>query len=170
MTTTGHTSLPHPIADLASIGTSVWLDSLSRAMIERGELERLVDDLGVVGVTANPAIFEKAISGGSEYDAPLAALTDDGVDVFAAYETLAVEDVRAAADVLRPVYDRTGGLDGYASLEVAPDLAHDAEATFASALDLWRRLDRPNVMIKIPGTPAGAEAIRPATAAGITST
>ena len=167
MTTTPRTSLPRPIADLASLGTSVWLDSLSRAMIATGELERHVHDHGVVGVTANPAIFEKAISGGSEYDAPLAALRDDGAAVFAAYETLAVEDVRSAADVLRPVYDRTDGLDGYASLEVGPDLAHDADATFASAVHLWRRLDRPNVMIKIPGTPAGAEAIRRATAAGI---
>ena len=161
------TPLSRPIAALASLGTSIWLDSLSRALIERGELERLVREHGVVGVTANPAIFEKAISGGSEYDAPLAALRRDGVGMFDAYEQLAVEDVRAAADVLRPVYDRTGGLDGYASLEVAPDLAHDADATLASALDLWRRLDRPNVMIKIPGTPAGVEAIRRATAAGV---
>ena len=136
-------------------------------MLERGELERLVRASGVVGVTANPAIFEKAISGGSEYDEPLTALARKGLDVVAAYEALAVEDVRAAADVLRPVYERTDGLDGYASLEVAPDLASDAEATLASALDFWKRLDRPNVMIKIPGTPAGIEAIRRATAAGI---
>ncbi len=121
----------------------------------------------MVGVTANPAIFEKAIAGGSEYDEPLRVLAEDGLDVVSAYERLAVEDVRAAADVLRPVYDRTDHRDGYASLDVAPDLAHDADATLASALDLWRRLDRPNVMIKIPGTPAGVEAIRRATAAGV---
>ena len=167
MTTQQQTLLPAPLAALAGVGTSMWLDSLSRAMIKRGELERLVRERGVVGVTANPAIFEKAISGGSEYDEPLAALADAGLDAVTAYEALAVEDVRAAADVLRSVYDESEGLDGYASLEVAPDLAHDADATFASALDLWRRLDRPNVMIKIPGTPAGVEAIRRATAAGI---
>ncbi len=159
--------IPRSIAELAALGTSVWLDSLSRAMLERGELERLVRTAGVVGVTANPAIFEKAISGGSEYDAPLSALACCGLDATAAYEALAVEDVRGAADVLRPVYERTGGSDGYASLEVAPDLADDAEATLASAVDLWRRLDRPNVMVKIPGTAAGVEAIRRATAAGI---
>ena len=167
MTHTASTSTPRSIAELAALGTSVWLDSLSRAMLERGELERLVRDSGVVGVTANPAIFEKAISGGSEYDEPLTALAEDGSDAVAAYEALAVEDVRAAADVLRPVYEHTGGLDGYASLEVAPDLAGDSDATLASAVELWQRLDRPNVMIKIPGTPAGVGAIRRATAAGI---
>ena len=167
MTTHQQTLRPSPLAALARLGTSIWLDSLSRAMIERGELARLVRESGVVGVTANPAIFEKAISGGSEYDASLAALAREGLGALDAYEALAVEDVRAAADVLRPIFDRSEGLDGYASLEVAPDLAHDADATLASALDLWRRLDRPNAMIKIPGTPAGTEAIRRATAAGI---
>ena len=167
MTHTASASTTRPVGELAEIGTSVWLDSLSRAMLERGELERLVGHSGVVGVTANPAIFEKAISGGSEYDAPLAALAAAGVGAVSAYEALAVEDVRSAADVLRPVYERSGGLDGYASLEVAPDLAGDTNATLASAIDLWRRLDRPNVMVKIPGTPAGVEAIRRATAAGI---
>ena len=167
MTTTKQAEISSPLAALAQLGTSVWLDSLSRAMTDSGELERLVRKFGVVGVTANPAIFQKAISGGREYDAPLRALAEQGLDVVAAYETLAVEDVRAAADVLRPVYDRTDHRDGYASLEVAPDVADDAEATLASALDLWRRLDRPNVMIKIPGTPAGVEAIRRSTAAGV---
>lgn len=149
------------------MGTSVWLDSLSRGMIESRELARLVREHGVVGVTANPAIFEQAIVGGREYDQPLAVLTGQGLSGVAAYEALAVEDVRSAADVLRPVYERTGGVDGYASLEVAPDLAHDADATFASVLDLWQRLARPNVMIKIPATPAGVQAIRRATAAEI---
>jgi transaldolase len=167
MTRTPSISISRSIAELAALGTSVWLDSLSRAMLERGALERLVRTSGVVGVTANPAIFEKAISGGSEYDAPLSALARRGLNASAANEALAVEDVQGAADVLRPVYERTGGSDGYASLEVAPDLADDAEATLASAVDLWRRLDRPNAMVKIPGTRAGVEAIRRATAAGI---
>ncbi len=165
--TTKQTHISRPLAALAELGTSVWLDSLGRAMLESGELERLVRDLGVVGVTANPAIFEKAISGGSEYDEPLSALATQGLDVVAAYQMLAVEDVRAAADVLRPIYESTDHRDGYASLEVARDLAHDADATLAAALDLWRRLDRPNAMIKIPGTPAGVEAIRRATSAGV---
>jgi transaldolase len=160
-------SIPAPVATLAALGTSVWLDSLSRGMLDSGRLRELVRSYGVVGVTANPAIFEKAITGSDEYDEPLAALAAAGVSAVAAYEALAVEDVRAAADVLRPVYEQTNHLDGYASLEVAPDLADDAEATLASAVDLWQRLDRPNVMIKIPGTPAGVEAIRWATAAGI---
>jgi transaldolase len=167
MTTPTQTHIANSVRALADLGASVWLDSLSRAMIDSGELVRLVREHGVVGVTANPAIFEKAISGGSEYDEPLAALANDGLDIASAYETLAVEDVRAAADVLRPVFDRTGGVDGYASLEVAPDLAHDSDATVDSALDLWQRLDRPNVFIKIPGTPAGVNAIRRATAAGV---
>ena len=167
MTRTAPISIPRPITELAALGTSIWLDSLSRAMLERGELERLVQTSGIVGVTANPSIFEKAISEGSEYDAPLSVLARGGLDATTAYEALAVEDVQGAADVLRPVYERTGGSDGYASLEVAPDLADDAEATLASAVDLWRRLDRPNVMVKIPGTPAGVGAIRRATAAGI---
>ena len=167
MTATSPSSTAHPTAALAAVGTSIWLDALSRVMIDSGELERLVHERGVVGVTANPAIFEKAISAGSEYDAPLRDLAAQGIDGVAAYEALAVDDVRAAADLLRPVYDATDHRDGYASLEVAPDLAHDAAATFASALELWRRLDRPNVMIKIPATPAGIEAIRRATAAGV---
>jgi transaldolase len=167
MTTTKQISEARPLAALAEVGTSVWLDSLSRAMIGSGELERLVRELDVAGVTANPAIFEKAFADGTAYDAALNALARQGLDTVAAYEQLAVEDVQAAADVLRPVYDRTDHRDGYASLEVAPGLAHDADATLASVLDLWRRLDRPNVMIKIPGTPAGVEAIRRATAAGV---
>ena len=103
MTPTASLSILRPIAELAELGTSIWLDSLSRALLDSGELERLVRAYGVVGVTANPAIFEKAISGGSEYDAPLTMLARAGLDAVAAYEALAVEDVRAAADVLRPV-------------------------------------------------------------------
>src|SRR3712207_132265 len=113
--------IPRPLDDLARVGTSVWLDSLSRGLIETGELERLVTELGVAGVTANPAIFARAIVPGSEYDEPLSRLKRRGLGAFAAYETLAVEDVRAAADVLRPVYERTDHGDGYASLEVAPE-------------------------------------------------
>ena len=139
-------------------------------MIQDGTLQRLVDSYGVAGVTANPAIFEKAIAAGHEYDEPLQTLLRGGHDSLGAYEALAVEDVGAAADVLRAVHERSRGRDGYASLEVAPDLAHDAAGTLTSAMALWRRLDRPNAMIKIPATAAGVEAIRRATAAASTST
>ena len=155
------------LSALTAVGTSVWLDALSRDILGSGELEQLVREHDVSGVTANPSIFEQAILGSTAYDERLAALAGQGRDVVAAYEALAVEDVRAAADVLRPVYERTNGLDGFASLEVAPDLAHDADATFSSVRELWQRLDRPNVMIKIPGTRAGAEAIRRSISAGI---
>ncbi|MDP8943547.1 MAG: bifunctional transaldolase/phosoglucose isomerase [Actinomycetota bacterium] len=152
---------------LSSVGTSVWLDAIRRSMIETGELERLVREDAVVGVTANPTIFEKAILGSPDYDERLAELTAEGADTQAIYETLAVEDVQAAADVLRPVHEETGGRDGYASLEVAPELARDTEGTVAAAAAFWERLDRPNAMIKIPATDEGLAAIRRSTAAGI---
>jgi len=159
------TTVP-PLRALSAIGTSAWLDSLSRSMLETGELAALIED-GVVGVTANPAIIEKAILGSDDYDAALARLADRPRTAVELYETLAIDDVRAAADVLRPVHERSGGLNGYASLEVAPAIDHDVERTVASVQDLWARLDRPNVMIKIPATEAGIDAIRRAVAEGI---
>jgi transaldolase/glucose-6-phosphate isomerase len=156
-----------PIGRLAELGTSAWLDSIRRSMLTGGDLERLVNEDGVVGVTSNPSIFEKAILGSPDYDERLAELTHNGAEVEQIYWTLAVEDVQGAADVLRPVWDRTHGLDGYVSLEVAPAVARDTDATLAMARDLWARVDRPNVMIKIPGTPEGVPAIRAAIAEGI---
>ncbi|MBS1869072.1 MAG: bifunctional transaldolase/phosoglucose isomerase [Actinobacteria bacterium] len=156
-----------PIGRLAELGTSAWLDSIRRSMLTGGDLRRLVEEDGVVGVTSNPSIFEQAILGSPDYDARLAELTHDGDGVEEIYWTLAIEDVQGAADVLRPVWDRTDGLDGYVSLEVSPYVASDTEATLAMVRDLWRRCDRPNVMIKIPGTPEGVPAIRRAIADGI---
>jgi len=156
-----------PIGRLAELGTSVWLDSIRRSMLTGGELKRLVEEDGVVGVTSNPSIFEQAILGSPDYDGRLAELTHNGDGVEEIYWTLAIEDVQDAADVLRPVWERTGGLDGYVSLEVAPNVARDTDGTLAMARDLWRRCDRPNVMIKIPGTPEGVPAIRAAIAEGI---
>ncbi|HZV73980.1 MAG TPA: bifunctional transaldolase/phosoglucose isomerase [Conexibacter sp.] len=156
-----------PIGHLAELGTSAWLDSIRRSMLTGGDLERLVNEDGVVGVTSNPSIFEQAILGSPDYDERLAELTHDGADVEAIYWTLAIEDVQGAADVLRPVWERTEGLDGYVSLEVAPAVARDTDGTLAMARDLWARVDRPNVMIKIPGTPEGVPAIRAAIADGI---
>ena len=152
---------------LSAVGTSVWLDAIRRSMITTGELERLVREDAVVGVTANPSIFEKAILGSSDYDERLAELTEQGADAQAIYETLAVEDVQAACDVLRPVWEETSGRDGFVSLEVAPELARDADGTVAAAASFWERLQRPNAMIKIPGTDEGVEAIRRSIAAGI---
>jgi transaldolase/glucose-6-phosphate isomerase len=156
-----------PIGRLAELGTSAWLDSIRRSMLTGGELQRLADEDGVVGVTSNPSIFEQAILGSPDYDERLAELTHNGDGVEEIYWTLAIEDVQGAADVLRPVWEHTDGGDGYVSLEVAPDVARDTEATLAMARDLWARADRPNVMIKIPGTPEGVPAIRAAIAEGI---
>ncbi len=156
-----------PIGRLAELGTSAWLDSIRRSMLTGGELQRLVEEDGVVGVTSNPSIFEQAILGSPDYDERLAELTHNGNGVEQIYWTLAIEDVQDAADVLRPVWERSGGVDGYVSLEVAPNVARDTEATLAMARDLWTRCDRPNVMIKIPGTPEGVPAIRAAIAEGI---
>ena len=156
-----------PIGRLAELGTSAWLDSIRRSMLTGGDLRRLVEEDGVVGVTSNPSIFEQAILGSPDYDERLAELTTNGNGVEDIYWTLAIEDVQGAADVLRPVWERTGGVDGYVSLEVAPSVARDGEATLAMARDLWSRCDRPNVMIKIPGTPEGVPAIRAAIAEGI---
>jgi transaldolase len=139
-------------------GQSVWIDFISRDALASGELARLVA-AGVLGLTSNPAIFEKAISTGKTYDTDIAALATEGRPVKEIYETLAMSDIAAAADLLRPVYDRTGGLDGYVSLEVSPYLAHDTAGTIAEGKRLHATLGRPNVMIKVPGTPEGVPAI-----------
>ena len=152
---------------LAQNGVSVWLDDLSRTMIGSGELGRLVAELGVVGVTTNPTIFAAAAAQGDAYDAQLAALAADGADVDGAVFAITTDDVRAACDVLRPVFDATGGQDGRVSIEVDPALARDTDATIASARRLWATVDRPNVMIKIPATVEGLPAIAQALAEGI---
>lgn len=151
---------------LAALGQSVWLDFIHRDILESGRLAALIAD-GVRGVTSNPAIFEKAIAGGADYDRDIARLADDGFSPEAVYEALAVLDVRAAADLLRPVYDSSAGGDGFVSLEVSPVLADDAEATVAEAARLSSAVGRPNLMIKIPATPAGIRAVESAVAAGI---
>ena len=146
------------IQELQKLGQSVWYDNISRATIESGELQRLIA-LGVSGLTSNPTIFDKAISGSTDYDDALAELARDGMSTNEIYETLAIEDIRAAADLLRPVYDHSGGADGYASLEVNPHLAHDTESTVVEARRLYSTLSRPNVMVKVPATPEGVPAI-----------
>jgi transaldolase/glucose-6-phosphate isomerase len=155
------------LAALTAQGTSVWLDQIRRTLIEGGELQRLIDEYSLRGVTSNPAIFEKAILGSDDYDDELREMAGQGLGPREIYENIAIKDVQLAADVLRPVYDDLGGYDGYVSLEVMPDLAHDTDATLAQAREYWRRVDRPNVMIKIPGTPAGVPAIEQAIFEGI---
>ena len=155
------------LAALTEAGTSVWLDQIRRSLIESGELQRLVEEDSLRGVTSNPAIFEKAILGSEDYDADIERLAGEGLDAVSIYLNLAIRDVQMACDVLRPVWEDAGGADGFVSLEVEPSLAHDAEATLRQASELWEAVDRPNVMIKIPGTEAGLSAIEDAIAAGI---
>jgi transaldolase/glucose-6-phosphate isomerase len=155
------------LATLTSLGTSVWLDQIRRSLIEGGELQRLIDEYSLRGVTSNPAIFEKAILGSDDYDDELREMAGQGLGPREIYENIAIRDVQMAADLLRPLYDETEGYDGYVSLEVMPDLAHDAEATLVQAREYWRRCERPNVMIKIPGTDEGLTAIEQAIVEGI---
>ena len=155
------------LAALTAAGTSVWLDQIRRGMIESGELQRLIDEYSLRGVTSNPAIFEKAILGSSDYDEQIAELAAQGLTARQIYDEIAVTDVQMGADVLRGVYDETGGIDGYVSLEVGPEAANDTEETLREARDYWRRVDRPNIFIKIPGTPAGVPAIEQAIFEGI---
>jgi transaldolase/glucose-6-phosphate isomerase len=147
------------LLDLLQHGQSYWLDNLTRGMIRSGELQRRVEEQGLRGVTSNPAIFHKAISSGSDYDEQIQDLADRGESVEAMYESLVVTDIREACDVLRTVYDDSGGVDGYVSLEVSPYLIHDTAGSLEEARHLWEVVDRPNLMIKIPGTPAGVPAI-----------
>src|SRR5579872_2550296 len=153
------------IQQLETFGQSVWLDFISRKAINDGTLKELIEK-GIVGMTSNPAIFEKSMAG-NEYDAEIAALAREGKNANAIYEALAIEDVQAAADLLRPVFDRTKGDDGYISLEVSPLLARDTKGTIREAQELWKRVDRPNSMIKIPATVEGLPAIEESLASGI---
>jgi transaldolase/glucose-6-phosphate isomerase len=161
------TGVNERLAALTAAGTSVWLDQIRRGMIEDGELARMVSEDSLRGVTSNPAIFEKAILGSPDYDEDLAAAAREGLSAREVYRALAVRDVRLAADVLRPVYDETGGYDGYVSLEVAPRLAHDTEGTLEQARMYWELVDRPNLMIKIPATEEGIPAIEQALYEGL---
>ncbi|OAI40944.1 hypothetical protein AYO38_00755 [bacterium SCGC AG-212-C10] len=154
------------VQELAAIGQSLWIDYIRRSYVDGGGMQALID-AGVVGVTSNPSIFEKAIGAGEEYDAQLRELVKSGADVPAIYEAAVLHDIAAAADLFRPVYDRTEGLDGYVSIEVSPTLAHDTEGTIAEARHLFATLKRPNVMIKVPATPAGIPAIETLTREGI---
>ena len=155
------------LAQLTEKGVSVWLDQIRRGMIETGELKRLVDESSLRGVTSNPAIFEKAILGSTDYDDQLRELAEQGKGPRDIFEEIAVRDVQMACDVLHDVWESGDRNDGFVSIEVMPDIAHDTEQTLAQARDYWQRVDRPNLMVKIPGTPEGVPAIEQAIAEGI---
>ena len=155
------------LAALTAAGTSVWLDQIRRSLITSGELERLVREDSLRGVTSNPAIFEKAILGSSDYDEQVAELAAKGLSAREIYDEIAILDVQLACDVLRPVWEEASHADGFVSLEVEPALAHDTDGTLAQAREYWSRVDRPNLLIKIPGTDAGVPAIEEAIASGI---
>src|SRR5437867_6523182 len=149
----------NPLFELHRYGQSIWFDTISRSLVLTGGLQQLIDDYAVVGVTSNPTIFEKAIAGSADYDADIRALAKAGHRAPQIYERLATDDVRMACDVLRSRYDQTNHIDGRVSIEVSPLLAFNTQETMAEARWLWRTVDRPNLMVKIPGTPAGIPAI-----------
>ncbi|HEY3415766.1 MAG TPA: transaldolase family protein, partial [Armatimonadota bacterium] len=146
------------LTDLINAGQSVWLDNMSRALIDSGELRRLID-MGVRGATANPTILDKAISGSLDYDGDIHRLTTEGKSPLEIYEILAIDDIGRAADLFHPLYEDTAGGDGYMSLEVSPLIAYDTDETIARVRDLHKALHRENVMIKVPATQPGIPAI-----------
>lgn len=151
---------------LHDLGQSIWLDNITREMLESGQLQTYIDDYSVTGLTSNPSIFDKAIAGGG-YDDAIREKASRGIDREALFFELAIEDLRRAADAFRPVHERTSGLDGWVSLEVPPTLAYDAETTLKVARELHAQAARPNLLIKIPGTKEGLRAIEEAIAAGV---
>jgi transaldolase len=157
----------NPLLALKALGQHIWLDNLSRTLLREGGLQRLIDEDGVDGVTSNPAIFEKAISNGTYYREDLERLLGPGLEAEACYESLVIADIRAASKILQSAYLNSGGETGYVSLEVSPELAYDAAGTVAAAQRLRQAVGRDNVLIKVPGTPAGIAAFEQLTAAGL---
>jgi len=157
----------NPLLELKQLGQSVWLDNISRKLIASGELERLVKEDGISGVTSNPTIFEKAVSGGTDYDEAMRALIAQDKSNAEIYDALTISDIQDATDILRPVFDATEGVDGYVSIEVSPRLAHDTAGTLADARRLFAAVNRPNLLIKVPATREGLPAIRQLLSEGI---
>lgn len=155
------------LLEISTFGQSIWMDNLSRDLIESGELKQMTQDQGIRGITSNPAIFEKAIAGNATYDADIEAGIKAGKSVLDIYESLTFDDIRNACDIFKPIYDQTQGLDGYVSIEVPPNIANDTQATIEQARRYHREIGRDNVMIKIPGTPAGLPAVEQVIADGI---
>lgn len=146
------------VREVQEHGQSVWYDNIRRGLFGSGELKRLID-LGVTGLTSNPTIFQKAIAESGDYDDAFEELVGEGKSTKEVYESLVIDDIRAASDLLRAVYEGTDGVDGYASLEVSPHLAHDTDAMVSEGRSLFAALDRPNVMVKVPATPEGIPAV-----------
>jgi transaldolase len=159
----------NPLRDVEALGQSIWLDYMRRDLITTGKLQQMIDEDGISGITSNPTIFEKAISAGTDYDSAIQKTLNDSPEIGSAalFEQLEVEDIRMAADVLRPTYDETKGADGFVSIEVNPYLAYDTAGSVAEAQRLWSEVDRPNVMVKIPATVEGIPAIEQLIAIGI---
>ncbi|SPM43149.1 Transaldolase [Mycobacterium numidiamassiliense] len=155
------------LAALSAAGVSVWLDDLSRERLQSGNLQELIDTKSIVGVTTNPSIFQAAFAHGDSYDGQIAELAERGADVDATIRTITTDDVRTACDVLAPQWEASGGVDGRVSIEVDPRLANETEKTVAQAIELWKIVDRPNLLIKIPATEAGLPAITAVLAEGI---
>src|SRR5512145_1673118 len=157
----------NPIEKLTSLGQSLWLDNIQRKQLENGELKAMIERGDIRGMTSNPSIFNNAIAKSQDYDAALTSLAWAGWDPQKIFWQLAIEDIRAACDLFAPLYEETNGGDGYVSIEVSPDIAHNTEATVAQVEQLWARVRRPNLMVKIPATEAGIPAIRKAISVGI---
>jgi transaldolase len=147
------------IKALLSEGQSVWQDDISRDMLQSGLLQQRIDEIGIRGVTSNPSIFQKAIATGEAYDGDITLLLGKNMDTAEIFQTLAVKDIQDACDLFRPIYDESNGEDGFVSIEVLPSLARDTEGTLQNARILWKAVDRPNLMVKVPGTDEGAPAI-----------
>jgi len=159
--------MANPLLQLKALGQSVWYDNIDRSQLVSGQFKRLLDEDGICGVTANPTIFEKSISSGHAYDEQINQLIREGKSTNEIYEALIIQDIRTVADILRPIYDSANRQDGFVSLEVSPDLAHDTEGTLSEVRRFWKMVDRPNLMIKIPGTPEGIPAVLQALTEGI---
>ena len=163
----GNTGTAHPVAALLAEGQSVWQDDISRAMLQDGSLRRRVDEVGIRGLTSNPTIFERAIAAGQAYDRDIERWLLQGKDAREIAEAVAVDDIRAAADLFRPVYDESSGGDGFVSIEVSPTAARDPEATLVEAQRLWAAVDRPNLFVKVPSTDQSVSVIEKLLSDGI---
>src|SRR5438876_4640821 len=159
--------MANPLLQLKALGQSVWYDNIDRSQLVSGQFKRLLDEDGICGVTANPTIFEKSISSGHAYDEQINQLIREGKSTNEIYEALIIQDIRTVADILRPISDSANRQDGFVSLEVSPDLAHDTEGTLSEVRRFWKMVDRPNLLIKIPATLEGIPAVRQALTEGI---
>lgn len=155
------------ILEIAQYGQSIWMDNLTRDLVESGELKKMIESRGIRGITSNPAIFEKAIAGNKIYDADIEKGIRAGLPTYKIYESLVFDDIRHACDIFRPIYEESNGLDGYISIEVPPTIAHDTDATIDEARRYYQEIGRENVMIKIPGTDSGLPAVEQVIADGI---